>query len=204
MTREEVILTALMSNKEMDYNAILNELKIQKIPTTESILSKQLRILVHQEKIIKPSKNKYRSVDFKSMNIWSYVGSKEDKRINLEEIALAVVPYFECSLEDLKSKTRKRNFVDARKCYAYIARKNSAKYTLERIGAFINKSHDCAIYYITQCEDLKACDLHFADVLNKIEIQLKTDFKSQKLLNEDQIGFYYDKPHRLVKRCALV
>tara|TARA_R110000744_G_scaffold235558_1_gene353240 strand:- start:614 stop:1042 length:429 start_codon:yes stop_codon:yes gene_type:complete len=78
----------------------------------------------------------------------------------LDLIQIRAVVESEYHLMNLSAKTRERKFCDARKMYSYIARK-CTKYSLKKIGEFIERDHTTVLHSIKRCEDLMETDKNF-------------------------------------------
>ena len=69
------------------------------------------------------------------------------------------------TLEQLRSKTRKRGIVEARQIYCKLAKKRT-KYTLEQIGSAINKDHATVLHSVRTCNNLIETNINFKNKYN--------------------------------------
>jgi chromosomal replication initiator protein len=69
------------------------------------------------------------------------------------------------TLEQLRSKTRKREIVEARQIYCKLAKKRT-KYTLEQIGSAINKDHATVLHSVRTCNNLIETNINFKNKYN--------------------------------------
>lgn len=96
------------------------------------------------------------------------------KEISIESIQKLVCEYFEVPMEMIKSKTRKREIVQARQISMYLA-KNYTKSSLKSIGMhFGGRDHSTVIYACQTVDDLIETDKKFrsyvADIQKKIKL----------------------------------
>ncbi|MOA07143.1 Chromosomal replication initiator protein DnaA [compost metagenome] len=95
------------------------------------------------------------------------------KEISMEYIQKLVCEYFEIPLEMVKSKTRKREIVQARQISMYLA-KNHTKASLKTIGQFYGgRDHSTVIYACQTVEDLIDTDKKFKNWVQDIQKKLK-------------------------------
>ncbi|AFD05171.1 chromosomal replication initiator protein DnaA [Solitalea canadensis] len=95
------------------------------------------------------------------------------KEISMEYIQKFVCEYFEIPLEMVKSKTRKREIVQARQISMYLA-KNHTKASLKTIGQFYGgRDHSTVIYACQTVEDLIDTDKKFKNWVQDIQKKLK-------------------------------
>ncbi len=95
------------------------------------------------------------------------------KEISMEHIQKLVCEYFEVPVEMVKSKTRKREIVQARQISMYLA-KSHTKTSLKSIGAFFGgRDHSTVIYACQTVEDLIDTDKKFKAYVNDIQKKLK-------------------------------
>lgn len=87
----------------------------------------------------------------------------------------AVVESYNSNI-NIAEKIRDRHFSDARKMYCYISRK-CTRYSLSKIGEFINRDHTTILHSIKRCEDLMLTDKDFR---NKVRHCM---LKSTNILN---------------------
>jgi chromosomal replication initiator protein len=97
------------------------------------------------------------------------------KVISMDYISKLVCEYFEISLDMVKSKTRKREIVQARQIAMYLI-KRSGKYSLKAVGAFFGgRDHSTVIYACQTVEDLMETDKKFKAYVRDIQIKIKLD-----------------------------
>jgi chromosomal replication initiator protein len=95
------------------------------------------------------------------------------KEISMEYIQKLVCEYFEVPVEMVKSKTRKREIVQARQISMYLA-KSHTKTSLKSIGAFFGgRDHSTVIYACQTVEDLIDTDKKFKAYVYDIQKKLK-------------------------------
>lgn len=95
------------------------------------------------------------------------------KEISMEYIQKLVCEYFEVPVEMVKSKTRKREIVQARQISMYLA-KSLTKTSLKSIGQFFGgRDHSTVIYACQTVEDLIDTDKKFKNYMQDIQKKLK-------------------------------
>jgi chromosomal replication initiator protein len=95
------------------------------------------------------------------------------KEISMEYIQKLVCEYFEVPVEMVKSKTRKREIVQARQISMYLS-KSHTKTSLKSIGAFFGgRDHSTVIYACQTVEDLIDTDKKFKAYVHDIQKKLK-------------------------------
>lgn len=95
------------------------------------------------------------------------------REISMEYIQKLVCEYFEVPVEMVKSKTRKREIVQARQISMYLA-KSHTKTSLKSIGAFFGgRDHSTVIYACQTVEDLIDTDKKFKAYVADIQKKLK-------------------------------
>lgn len=95
------------------------------------------------------------------------------KEISIEYIQKLVCEYFEVPVEMVKSKTRKREIVQARQISMYLA-KSHTKTSLKSIGVFFGgRDHSTVIYACQTVEDLIETDKKFKAYVSDIQKKLK-------------------------------
>ncbi len=95
------------------------------------------------------------------------------REISMEFIQKLVCDYFEVPVEMVKSKTRKREIVQARQISMYLA-KSHTKTSLKSIGAFFGgRDHSTVIYACQTVEDLIDTDKKFKAYVLDIQKKLK-------------------------------
>jgi len=98
-------------------------------------------------------------------------GEDISPEINLENILSAVSHVLNIPVLDIRSKSRKREFTDARKYYCILA-KTYTGMTLNNIGRLVNYKHDVVIYSNNLSEHLLSYDLRFRHEYNLIKERL--------------------------------
>jgi chromosomal replication initiator protein len=95
------------------------------------------------------------------------------KEISIEYIEKLDCDYFEVPIEMVRSKTRKREIVQARQISMYLA-KNYTKSSLKTIGAFFGgRDHSTVIYACQTVGDLIDTDKKFKGYVHDIQRKLK-------------------------------
>jgi chromosomal replication initiator protein len=95
------------------------------------------------------------------------------KEISMEYIQKLVCEYFEVPIEMVKSKTRKREIVQARQISMYLAKLHT-KTSLKSIGAFFGgRDHSTVIYACQTVDDLIDTDKKFKGYVADIQKKLK-------------------------------
>ncbi|HYK77033.1 MAG TPA: chromosomal replication initiator protein DnaA [Daejeonella sp.] len=95
------------------------------------------------------------------------------KEISMEYIQQLVCEYFEVPIEMVKSKTRKREIVQARQISMYLAKLHT-KTSLKSIGAFFGgRDHSTVIYACQTVDDLIDTDKKFKGYVADIQKKLK-------------------------------
>ena len=95
------------------------------------------------------------------------------REISIEYIQKLVCEYFEVPIEMVKSKTRKREIVQARQISMYLA-KNLTKSSLKSIGQFFGgRDHSTVIYACQTVDDLIDTDKKFKGYVQDIQNKLK-------------------------------
>ena len=95
------------------------------------------------------------------------------KEISIESIQKLVCEYFEVPIDMIKSKTRKREIVQARQISMYLA-KSHTKSSLKSIGMhFGGRDHSTVIYACQTVDDLMETDKKFRAYVADIQKKLK-------------------------------
>ena len=95
------------------------------------------------------------------------------KEISIEYIEKLVCEYFEVSIDMVRSRTRKREIVQARQISMYLA-KNHTKSSLKTIGSFFGgRDHSTVIYACQTVGDLIDTDKKFKGYVHDIQKKLK-------------------------------
>ena len=99
---------------------------------------------------------------------------KSDLPLSLEQIAAAVAQKTGVTLEEMRSKSRKRNIVVARQLVMFLARQLTGL-SLKQIGSFLNRSdHTAVIYACSQIEDKMKKDQALQKLVEGIKSTLKS------------------------------
>ena len=88
-----------------------------------------------------------------------------------ERIEEIVLTRFKVNSKHLRSTSRRREYVDARKALSYILRKNTSM-SFHQIGRFIQKDHSSVVRYVTEAENLLTYDKQFIYNIKAIELEL--------------------------------
>lgn len=97
----------------------------------------------------------------------------QEKNITLDNIVDACCEHWNCSHEDLYSKSRKASIVTVRQTVMYLAQKHT-KMTTSRIGLLIGgRNHATVLHAIHQIIDRLASDREYKSHVSAIEAQLK-------------------------------
>ena len=94
---------------------------------------------------------------------------EEHNELTIDKVQRVVCDYFNVTREDLLSKTRKRNIVQARQIAMYMSR-NLINVSLSTIGAEIGgKDHATVLHACSTVSDLMSTDKTFKQYVNDIE-----------------------------------
>jgi chromosomal replication initiator protein len=94
---------------------------------------------------------------------------EEHNELTIEKVQRVVCDYFNITRDDLLSKTRKRNIVQARQIAMYMSR-NLINVSLSTIGSEIGgKDHATVLHACTTVTDLMSTDKAFKQYVNDIE-----------------------------------
>jgi chromosomal replication initiator protein len=94
---------------------------------------------------------------------------EEHNELTIEKVQRVVCDYFNVTRDDLLSKTRKRNIVQARQIAMYMSR-NLINVSLSTIGAEIGgKDHATVLHACSTVSDLMSTDKTFRQYVNDIE-----------------------------------
>ena len=94
---------------------------------------------------------------------------EEHNELTIEKVQRVVCDYFNITRDDLLSKTRKRNIVQARQIAMYMSR-NLINVSLSTIGSEIGgKDHATVLHACTTVTDLMSTDKSFKQYVNDIE-----------------------------------
>ena len=95
------------------------------------------------------------------------------KVLTLDEVVEAVCSHYKVTVAAVNSKSRKREYVEARQVAMYLAQK-LIKMPASRVGKLIgNRDHSTVIHSTTKVEERLKVDAEFSDELASIESGLK-------------------------------
>ncbi len=98
---------------------------------------------------------------------------KSDLPLSLEQIAAAVTQKTGVTLEEMRSKSRKRDIVMARQLVMFLAR-HLTSLSMKQIGTFLNRSdHTSVIYACSQIEEKLKADPHLKKLIEGIKSTLQ-------------------------------
>lgn len=156
-----------MSTHEQTVNAIMQILK-----STEVRVNRALAI---------------GGIDYISVNI------SLDGMRTFEYISMLVCKHCRITEKDLRGQSRKRNVVDARMCFAYIAMRTIDRCTLVAAGRYLgNRDHSSISYYLKVSETLIRDNAAFKTTMNFILYDLKLIDKlptDQVFTNKNTVSF---------------
>jgi chromosomal replication initiator protein len=93
--------------------------------------------------------------------------------INIDFIQKSVCEFFEITLEDMKSKSRKKELVIPRQVGIYLA-KNYTTLSLKTIGLYFGgRDHSTVIHSVESVEDMIVTDKKFRAQLNELQKKMK-------------------------------
>lgn len=106
--------------------------------------------------------------------IHHYVATEVQKEISIDGIMQLVADHFKTTTELIKSKTRKREIVEARQLAMFLAKKMVANKSLMAIGeAFGGRDHATVIYSCRTVENLIETDLIFKKASEDVEKKIR-------------------------------
>lgn len=112
------------------------------------------------------------TLDLVQKIIGSHV-EKSNLPLSLDQIAAAVTQKTGITLEEMRSKSRKRNIVIARQLVMFLAR-HLTSLSMKQIGAFLNRSdHTAVIYACSQIEEKLKTNQHLQKLIEGIKSTLK-------------------------------
>lgn len=101
---------------------------------------------------------------------------EERKEVTIDKVEQVVCDYFNISKEDLLSKSRKRNIVQARQLAMYMSRNLISNCSLSTIGTELGgKDHATVLHACTTVSDLMSTDKIFRQYVTDIEKLLVPD-----------------------------
>lgn len=92
------------------------------------------------------------------------------------KIATAITFVTGLNHDNYSSKNRKRNIVEARHIFCYLAKKHNQRMTLEEIAKIVNINHSTVINSIKVTETFNETDFDFRSKLNAIEGQFMKSY----------------------------
>jgi hypothetical protein len=207
MNREEQILDYLDSRIEartVDVLTHLNTINTYKVsyPTVKDTLS----LMYRKNKLRKDAYGLFRTFD-RTVTPEAYVGTVLKLDINYDDLALIVSEEFGITSQELQSKKRHREIVDARKAFFYFAIKirdtRRLSDSLKKIGKMMDRDHATVIHCNNSAKDLIEHDNEFRTKIELIESRVRQDvFKHSSVYDDSTaIGYYFDKPEQLSKHC---
>ena len=210
MTREQEITEYLKMQVEaraVDILAHLNTINSYQISygSLKFSLSK-----MEKAGMITRTKEHYFKIFNRAICPYTFAGNFNKIGVNYEQIGEIVCDVFQVTLEQLQSKKRYRELVDARKAFFYysvdLKKKKELPESLKKIGAMLGKDHSTVIHSVTEAKNLLICDQDFKRKMAKVK--RKIDFESITFdnisENEETISYFYNKPEELVKHYDLV
>lgn len=97
--------------------------------------------------------------------------------LHIQTVLELVCRTCDVSLDDVKSRNRKREVVDARKIYAMLIMKfSTVKVSQAEAGAAMNKDHATIIHCIKQCLNLNDTNIPFRKKLDKCIVEFTKEF----------------------------
>ena len=110
-----------------------------------------------------------------------------EKMIDIDSIILETVSTY-YKLDDIKKKTRKREYVTARYIFFYMEKRfNAIHFTLTRVGAILNLDHATVLHGVKTIKNLKETNRFINEEVNDIENRIHKTLinETQKLKVED-------------------
>ena len=106
-------------------------------------------------------------------NIIEKIVGEEKRDITIDKVQKMVCEYFNITREDILSKSRKRQIVQARQIAMYLSRNMISNCSLSTIGSEIGgKDHATVLHACTTVADLMSTDKSFRKYVNDIELML--------------------------------
>ena len=103
-------------------------------------------------------------------SITEHIVGEEQNDVTIDGVQKVVCDYFNITRDELLSKTRKRNIVQARQIAMYMSRNLISNCSLSTIGAEIGgKDHATVLHACTTVSDLMSTDKTFKQYVNDIE-----------------------------------
>jgi chromosomal replication initiator protein len=99
----------------------------------------------------------------------NFISRKEVKELSVEEIREQVASYFKITVDDINSRSRKRNIVQARQIVMHLA-KELTNFSLAAIGSVLgNRNHATVLYALKSVKNLVDTDHLFKSDLERIK-----------------------------------
>ena len=103
------------------------------------------------------------------MNAWVAPGLIP-KDTDLDDVKDLICAKHNISKEQLVQVTRDRDIVNARKIFAYAAKKYIKDISFSKVGKYMGKDHSTMIYYINDINDMISIkDPYFTEKIREIE-----------------------------------
>ncbi len=104
------------------------------------------------------------------------------EKIEINTLREAVELEFSCNL---RSRVRRRNYVNGRMTFAYILRKRG--FTVASIGLHMGRDHSSIIHYLKNIDWCLKTDIDFRDTFKKIFTEFQTLDRSVFLMGNDEL-----------------
>tara|TARA_R110000868_G_scaffold9795_7_gene48258 strand:- start:14687 stop:15220 length:534 start_codon:yes stop_codon:yes gene_type:complete len=102
--------------------------------------------------------------------------------IQIKTLREAVELEYACSL---RSRVRRRNYVNGRMTFAYILRKRG--FTVASIGFYMGRDHSSIVHYLKNIEWYLKTDVQFRTTFEKVFTEFHTDEHSIFLMGNDEL-----------------
>lgn len=94
-------------------------------------------------------------------------GTEQTAIAECQTLLFTVALYLKLDVKDVKSRSRKRPLVDARKIYSYIVKNHVQDLNISDAGDLINRTHSAILGHAKEAVKLKGVDKDFASKLAK-------------------------------------
>ena len=135
---------------------------------------------IRSEKLLSPFSSGYAQnqiVESLSDKLWDRfkVENYDDCRTNINALLSAICDIKGVTVEQVRSKSRKRELVDVRHAFGAIARETFPieKYprmSLNKIGGYISKGHCDILRYISEVRDVKEKKMVYLDIKEQLKL----------------------------------
>lgn len=119
----------------------------------------------------------------------------------MKEFAAQMMRAIECELnvteEQLKSKSRKRDIVEARVIFCVMLKNMDKKITLTKLGSYIMKDHSTVVHYFGLHDKLLETDKAYSKKHNQIVKLVLEDTDIEHLIN---MKIWHEKQVEEIKR----